>query len=403
MREVAARIAAIALVACLLPAGTAAARSTGGLLRAGAGQADITPPQTGYYLGGWTRADRLAKGQSTALYAHALVLQRGTRKIALVAAELFAIPAGLQEDVAREVTDLGYTKETVVLAASHTHSAPGGFFNDKTYNTAAPSTATVTDPISYYELLDPKPADTQLYTFLVHQIAAAVRRADGDRALATAGWGHADLYGLTQNRSIEAHLADHGIKKAFGQGAPAQDPDGPNHTIDPNVDVLRVDKLVRRGKRRVHVPIGAYSNFADHGTVVHSENEVYSGDHHATAWRDFADRVRKAAQVPKRQTVVNVYPNSDEGDMTAGIAHVGIAAAIKVGSAEARSMFAAWEDARARMSTTPALEVRWTRACFCGRQTATGPVDSSGHLGIGFLTGSEEGRGPLYDVTYTPL
>jgi hypothetical protein len=46
-------------------------------LRAGAGQADITPPQTGYYLGGWTRADRIAQGQSSRLYANTLVLQRG--------------------------------------------------------------------------------------------------------------------------------------------------------------------------------------------------------------------------------------------------------------------------------------------------------------------------------------
>ena len=405
MRVMAVRMAAIALVACLLPGGTAAARSTSGLLRAGAGQADITPPQTGYYLGGWTRADRLAKGQSTRLYANALVLQRGTRKIALVAAELFAIPAGLQEDVAREVADLGYTKETVVLAASHTHSAPGGFFNDKTYNTAAPSTATVTNPISYYELLDPKPADTQLYTFLVHQIAAAVRRADGDRALATAGWGHTDLFNVTQNRSIEAHLADHGIKKAYGQGSPDQDPDGPNHTIDPNVDVLRVDKLVKRknGKGRRHVPIGAYSNFADHGTVVKSETEAYSGDHHATAWRVFADMVRKHAHVPGRQTVVNVYPNSDEGDQTAGLQHTGIRGAIQVGSEEARAMYTAWSDARSKMSDTPTLDVRWTRACFCGRMTATGPVDTSGRIGIGFLTGSEEGRGPLFDLTHQPF
>jgi hypothetical protein len=398
-------IVAGAVAACLAVAAPAGAASTSGLLRAGAGQADITPPQTGYYLGGWTRADRVAKGQSTRLFANALVLQRGTQKIALVAAELFAIPAGLQEDVARAVADIGYTRETVVLAASHTHSGPGGFFNNPTYNSAAPSLQTATDPITYYEFFaDAPPADPQLYTFLVHQIAAAIRRADGDRALAAAGWGHTDLIGLTQNRSIEAHLADHGIKKAFGQGSPDMDPDGVNHTIDPNVDVLRVDKLVRgRGRKRVHVPIGAYSNFSDHGTVVNAENQVYSGDHHATAWRDFVDRVRKAAQVPNQQTIVNVYPNSDEGDMTAGIAHVGIEAAIHVGSAEARAMFAAWQDARARMSTTPPLEMRWTRACFCGRETATGKVDTSGHLGIGFLTGSEEGRGPLYDVTHTPL
>jgi hypothetical protein len=148
------------------------------------------------------------------------------------------------------------------------------------------------------------------------------------------------------------------------------------------------------------VPIGAYSNFADHGTVVKSETEAYSGDHHATAWRVFADMVRKHAHVPDGQTVVNVYPNSDEGDQTAGIRHTGIAGAIEVGSAEARAMYAAWSDARSKMSQTPALDLRWTRACFCGRMTSTGPVADSAEIGIGFLTGSEEGRGPLFDVTH---
>ncbi len=407
MRALAGRVMVGALVAGCVAASPAAGASTSGLLRAGAGRADITPPQMGYFLGGWTRADRVAMGQSTRLFANALVLQRGTRKIALVAAEVFAIPAGLQEDVAREVADLGYDRETVVLAASHTHSGPGGFFNNPTYNSAAPSIQTVTDPISYYEFFaDAPPPDLQLYTFLVHQIAAAVRRADGDRALAAAGWGHTNLYGLTQNRSIEAHLADHGIHKSFGTGSPEQDPEGVNHTIDPNVDVLRVDKLVlrRKGSRaRKHVPIGAFANFSDHGTVVNSENQVYSGDHHATAWRELADRIRKAAHVPNKQSIVAVYPNSDEGDITAGIAHVGIKAAIEVGTAEAHAMFDAWNDARAGMSNAPALDLRWTRACFCGQQTATGPVDDEGRLGIGFLTGSEEGRGPLFDITHVPL
>src|SRR3954451_21994278 len=145
MRGVAVRTAGIALVACLFVAGPAAPRSRSGLLRAGAGQADITPPQTGYYLGGWTRADRLARGQSTRLYAHKLLLQRGTRKVALVAAELFAVPGGLQEDVARAVADLGYDQTSVLLAASHTHSGPGGYANIPTYNTATPSLQTATD------------------------------------------------------------------------------------------------------------------------------------------------------------------------------------------------------------------------------------------------------------------
>jgi neutral ceramidase len=55
------------------------------------------------------------------------------------------------------------------------------------------------------------------------------------------------------------------------------------------------------------------------------------------------------------------------------------------------------------MTKTPALDVRWTRTCFCGRSTATGPVASTGQEGLSFLTGSEEGRGPLFDITGLPF
>jgi hypothetical protein len=377
----------------------AAAPAHGAKLRAGAGQADITP-QLGYYLGGWTRADRLGTGVSSRIYSNALVLQRGKRKVALVAVELFAIPAGLQEDVAAKLADRGFDKTSVLLAASHTHSGPGGFANNPTYNTAAPSAETISDPTSFAKFFAPEPADRQLYTFLVGQIAQSIIRADADRAPAAAAWASTRLTGLTQNRSIEAHLANHGIQRAYGEGSAAEDPAGVTHTIDPAVDVLRVDKIKRSGR---HVPIGAWSNFADHGTVVHAELQAYSGDHHAAAWRTFVAKVRRAARVPKRQTVVNVYPNSDEGDQTAGIANVGPAAAITVGNREAGAMFRAWRRARRSLSRKPALALRWTRSCFCGQQTATGPVDDAGKIGIGFLTGSEEGRGPLFDVTGVPF
>ena len=267
-RALIAAIAALASTAVATPSAGAAPA-----LRAGVGRADITPPQTGYYLGGWTRADRLAQGQSTRLYANMLFLQRGSRRVALVAAELFGIPAGLQRDVAAKLSDLGIDERSLILAASHTHSAPGGFANDPTYNTAAPSVNTISDPLSFERLLDPKPADKQLYTFLVDQIAAAVRRAAADRAPAVAGWGHTTLTGLTMNRSIEAHLANHGIHERPGTGSAKQDPLGVNDTIDPNVDVLRVDKLVRHKGRTRREPIGGWSNFADHGTVVKSELE----------------------------------------------------------------------------------------------------------------------------------
>ena len=357
-------------------------------LRAGAGRADITP-QTGYYLFGWVRSDARAEGQLTRLFARAIVLQRGKHKVALVSVDLGAVPNGLVADAAERVAQRGFSVRNVVVSASHTHSAPAGYFNYPAFNTVAPTDTTPTD----FELA--APADPQLYTFLADRIATAIRRADRDRAPASAGWGSTRLTGLTENRSIEAHLADHGVIRGVGEGSVGLDPLGYLHTIDPLVNVLRVDKLLR-GRR---VPIGIWSTFAAHGTVVKPTFTYYNADHHGAATRLAERAIRRLGGVPRRQEVVNAYGNTDEGDMTAGIRHGGPAGAFAVGRGEARAMVLAWRAAGRNLSRRPALGFRWTRECFCGRDTAVGPVDERAVVGLPFLTGSEENRGPLYDET----
>jgi hypothetical protein len=281
----------------------------------------------------------------------------------------------------------------VIVSASHTHSAPAGYFNYPAFNTVAPTDTTPTD----FELAEP--ADPQLYSFLVRRLAAAIRRADRDQGPAAAGWGSTRLPGVTVNRSIEAHLADHGIEREFGQGGPGLDPLGLLHTIDPTVNVLRVDKLL--GGRRV--PVGIWSTFADHGTVVKPTFSYYNADHHGAASRLAERAIRRRGAVPRDQMVVNAYGNSDEGDMTAGIRNSGPADAFAVGRREARAMLRAWRRARGNLSRRSALGLRWTRSCFCGRDTAAGPVDERAVVGLPFLTGSEENRGPLYDETGVPF
>jgi hypothetical protein len=385
------RVLSFLLVLLLFPAVAPAATPT---LRAGAGKADITP-RTGYYLGGWTRADRIAGGQHTRLQARAIVLQRGDRKVALVSIDLFMVAGGLVKHVGDRLKARGFSEQNILVSASHTHSGPGGYANFPTLNSAAPSTATVTDPFSFVDFFNSPPADPQLYAFLVKQVAAAIERADDDLAPAAAGWGKQKLLGLTKNRSLEAHLNDHGIVREYGQGRESDDPEGGYvHTIDPDVNVLRVDQI-RRGKR---VPIGAWSTFANHGTVTKSEFQFYNADHHASAARVFEQGVRTAGKVPAGQEVVNVYGNSDEGDMSAGLTRSGPAASDYVGRVEAASMLRAWR--AAKLTRRPALDARWTRMCFCGQETEGGRVDDHSEVGLPFLTGSEEGRGPLYDVTH---
>jgi neutral ceramidase len=390
-----AAVLAIAIAVVLVAATPAAA----GSLRAGAGRADITP-KTGYYLGGWTRADRTSHGQLTRLFARTIVLERDGHKVALVSIDLFMVPGGMVKQIGDRLASRGLSEQNIVVSASHTHSGPGGYANYPTLNTAAPSLQTATDPLTYFNFLNPKRADPELYRFVLEQIEKSIVRADEDLGPARAGWGSDRIVGLTENRSVEAHLADHGIILERGEGSAAMDPEGPVHTVDPAVDVLRVDKVVRRGRKRVRVPIGAWSNFADHGTVTKSTFQYYNGDHHGSATRVFEAGLRKSGKVPARQDVVNVYGNSDEGDMSAGLTRDGPAAADYVGRVEAAAMLRAWKRAGRTLTATPVLDTRWTRMCFCGQMTEGGNVDDHSQLGVPFLTGSEEERGPLYDVTH---
>ena len=414
-----ARLLPIAVLATALAAAATASPAAAADLRAGAGKADITP-RTGYYLGGWTRADRVARGQHTRLFSRAIVLERGGRKVALVSIDLFMVPGGMVKQIGDRLAARGFSEQNIVVSASHTHSGPGGYANFPTLNTAAPSLETATDPVSFFRLLDPERAEPRLYRFLLEQIERSIVRADRDLGPARAGWGSERIVGLTRNRSLEGHLADHGILKPYGAGRESDDPGGYEHTIDPAVDVLRVDKIVRRrvraggrrtrpaltGKvraagrtRTLSVPIGAWSNFADHGTVTKSTFEFYNADHHGSATRIFERGVRRTAKVRGAQEIVNVYGNSNEGDMSAGLDRHGPAASDYVGRVEARAMLRAWQAAGRRLSPRPALDVRWTRTCFCGQTTEGGRVASESQVGLPFLTGSEEGRGPLYDVT----
>ena len=400
MRKALLALTLVLVAALAAPAAGAQAAPKAPRLKAGVGKADITP-QTGYYLGGWTRADKTAQGQHTRLFSRAMVLERQGRKFALVQIDLFMVPGGMVKQIGEILAKRGFSERNILISASHTHSGPGGYANFPTLNTAAPSLQTVNDPLSFARFLQPEKANPLLYSFLTRQIATAIRRADDDRAMATAGWGSSKIMGLTRNRSLEAHLANHGIIKNRGAGRESDDPGGYDHTIDPSVNVLRVDKVRRTKKRRLkRVPIGAWSTFADHGTVTKSSFEYYNADHHASAMRVFEQKVRTDAKVPAKQEVLNVYGNSNEGDMSAGLGRDGPAASDYVGRVEADAMYDAWRDAGRKSSRTPAFSSRWTRVCFCGQVVEQGQkVASESQVGIPFLTGSEEERGPLFDIT----
>src|SRR3954453_4988177 len=221
-------------------------------LQAGAGRSDVTPP-TGFPTMGYVRSDAIARGQQTRLFARAIVLQSGDRKLALVAIDLGFTPGGLVSEVATRLASRGFSERNIVVSASHTHSGPAGYANFQSDNFVAPTMGTP----GQFDVA----GDTRLSGFLIERVAMAIVRADMNLGPAKAAWGSGTLDGVTDNRSLEAHLADHGLDLPYGAGAVAMDPGGYRHTIDDEVDVLRIDRVTRRHRA---IPMGAWMNFADH-------------------------------------------------------------------------------------------------------------------------------------------
>ena len=379
------------LVALALPHAASAATPSPAL-DVGVGRADITPP-TGYYMMGWVRSDGVVQGQNTRLWAKAIVLREGDRKVALVSEDLNGIPGGMLAQAAALDKDLGYSEQNVLDSASHTHAAPTSFYNFSTYNSVFMTIRTPTD----FDLQGT--VDPQLYAFMVRQLALAIRRADQNLGPGKVGWGHVYIDNLTQNRSIEAHLADHGIHLQPGNGNPSMDPDGVNHTIDPNASVLRVDKTI--GGR--DVPVGMWASFANHGTVNKFQFTYYNEDHHGPAMHRSEAEIRRLGNVPASQDVVTAFGNSNEGDISSGLDRSGPAGADWVGTVEANAFMRAWRSAGADMSSSPSIDLRWTRMCWCGQDTPDGPTATTPAFGKAEFTGSEEGRGPLFDITRLPF
>jgi len=360
-----------------------------GVLQVGVGRADITPP-TGYYLMGWERGDAKGLGVHTRLYARAIVLAENGHKAAFVVEDLNGVAGGVLQDALQLVGDPALTEQTVLVSATHTHAGPSGYWNFGAYNTVFPTLAAITAQNIQGT------RDDQLYSFEVRQLAKAISAADKDLSPGAAAWAHRDLVGLTMNRSLEAHLANFGINESYGTGTVGQDPGGYLDTIDPGVDVLRVDKLV--GGR--DVPVGLWSSFANHGTVDKATFTVYNGDHQASADRAIEAAIRNAGGVPGTQDVVSAFANADEGDQTSGIRHSGPADAERVGDVEAHVMLDAWTSAGSALATDLPLDMRWTRIALSGVATSAGhPLGTDPVTGLSLFTGSEEGRGPLYDIT----
>jgi len=102
--------------------------AAGAALRAGAAAVDIKVPEGAITCGYGDRANSPHVGVHDPVAAHALVLDDGKAKTALVAVDILGVGPEIRAAVVKGIAATGIASDHLLLAATHTHSGPGHLY-----------------------------------------------------------------------------------------------------------------------------------------------------------------------------------------------------------------------------------------------------------------------------------
>ncbi|MDB5099185.1 MAG: hypothetical protein JWM80_3606 [Cyanobacteria bacterium RYN_339] len=259
------------------------------MLEIGAGVQDITAYRHGIAMMGWARTENIVEGQATPLWARAFVFkdpQTGRRQ-ALVVAEVcfitYAIKQGVMQALARQHAHLGFTDETVLLTATHTHCGPGGYSHYVLYN--------VTSGGYVPEVLD----------VIVRGIVQAIVQAERAAIPATTRVARGSFptdQPVAFNRSLMAHNRNPEVARKFR-------PQETHLAIDREMTLLRFDGA--QGEA-----IGCVNFFPLHPINVHNDHNVIHHDNKGIAARLLEEELARRTTAP----VVAAFAQGAAGDVT---------------------------------------------------------------------------------------
>lgn len=195
-----------------------------GPLSAGVGVAPIDVP-LGAPIAGFAHFNYRSTGADP-VTARAIVLASGGVKVAIVSAEILLVPDSLRAAVMARLTTLQLSG--VILAATHTHASPGGYYENPAFERGGLG-----------------PYDPAMRDLVANAMAEAVRRA-----IATAGPA---VLTVARGRALE-----------LVQGRSGASPDG----------YLTVLRFERPGGQ----PVAELTVFASHPTAMGIHNRRISGD-----------------------------------------------------------------------------------------------------------------------------
>lgn len=241
------------------------------MFRVGVAKADITPMNVrGVGMMGWGRFDNRVGGDiESHLFARAFAITepKSGFKLTIVVAEIcfisIAVRQAVLERLNRDHPELGYGEDNLMLTATHTHSAPGGYSHYVLYNVMVPGFCPT------------------VFNAYVDGIVKAIVQADRSQQDAQIRSGNGSFpldIPIAFNRSIESWNLNPDVPKYSKRDAA--------RAVNREMWLLRFDSP--DGK-----PIGAINWFGVHATSVHGDNDKISSDNKGYAAREF-ERVMQA-------------------------------------------------------------------------------------------------------------
>lgn len=340
---------------------------------AGVASVDITPPP-GYPLGGHSIGGRMARGYWTRLYARAFYFQDAHgRRLILVSCDLFAIPAGLFAQVAR---DLQLPPESLIISATHTHHGPAGYMSSAVFNFGGLL------PGYNFEL-------ARRLTEAVEEAINLARKNAGEPGAASIVLRGGFAPNLQRNRAIDAFFLNDArdtaavlqAGKAAGVTCPGGGGECPRYqAADP---ALRVLEVLRDGTR-----IGLLVFYAIHNTAMSHDCTLYQSDLSGYA-------MHLLEKVPEnRPPVVAGFFNGAEGDISPRWISQDRGDVITLGAGLAQAVESLLDQA-GDPQLNPAISVAREEFPAVPPAGPTRKLTLPGS-GVGELGGAEDGRTVMY-------
>ena len=235
-----------------------------GELKAGAARVDLTPPDDlQASLGGYgERMSRPAEGVHDRVFAKALVVSDGSKRFALVTADILAFPSPFKPALVERLSDVGWTADQIMLLPSHSHTSidmsainPRNIFGVK--------------QIGIYQ---PK-----LLELTIANLAQVIQEAAEGLVPVVVGTSSKRLDGWNRNRRRD------------------------DASVDPELIVTRI--YTRDGR-----PLAVLFNFTAHPTIMQAEQMLFSG-----GWPGHAQRTLEALV---GDGVTAMFFNGAQGDQS---------------------------------------------------------------------------------------